>query len=200
MLLEAALKSFEALLNRGIGQSTTAAAICAELEGRTLLVCTERPSSAFTLKAMGGRLTIRLGKSDAADAGISGPASSMTRLLGADTETPVGDSDIRISGDTEIAENFGALLRMARPDLEEEISHLIGDAAAHQLGNAAREFRSWMTGASESISRSVAEYLQEERRDLPTRAELEEFLDAVDTLANDFARVEARIARLRRRD
>jgi ubiquinone biosynthesis protein UbiJ len=119
-------------------------------------------------------------------------------MLGADPEATLGNGEIQISGDTEIAEQFGALLRMARPDLEEELSHLIGDAAAHQLANAARDFQHWMAGASESISRSMSEYVQEERRDVPTRTELGEFLDAVDTLANDLARIEARVARLRR--
>jgi ubiquinone biosynthesis protein UbiJ len=198
MLLETTLRTAEAVLNRGIGQSTTAAMICAKLEGRSLLVCLQRPSISFSIQAAAGRVRVLGGTTDSADASISGPAVSMRRMLGADPEATLGNGEIQISGDTEIAEQFGALLRMARPDLEEELSHLVGDAAAHQLANAARDFQHWIAGASQSISRSMSEYVQEERRDVPTRTELGEFLDAVDTLANDLARIEARVARLRR--
>lgn len=200
MLLETALTTAEAVLNRGIRQSTTAAAICAQLDGRSMLVCLQRPSIDFSIQVVDGRVRVMPGTIDSADAGVSGPAVSMRRMLGADPDALLGNDEIRISGDTEVAEQFSALLRMASPDLEEELSHLIGDAAAHQLANAAREFQRWMAGASQSISRSMSEYLQEERREVPTRVELDEFLDAVDTLANDLARVEARVARLRRSD
>jgi ubiquinone biosynthesis protein UbiJ len=42
----------------------------------------------------------------------------------------------------------------------------------------------------------VAQYLQEESRDLPTRIEVEEFLEAVDRLRESADRFEARLARL----
>ena len=43
----------------------------------------------------------------------------------------------------------------------------------------------------------MAEYLQEEGRDVPTRVEVEEFLEAVDQLREAADRLEARLARAR---
>jgi ubiquinone biosynthesis protein UbiJ len=42
----------------------------------------------------------------------------------------------------------------------------------------------------------VAEYLQEEGRDVPTRVEVDEFLEDVDRLRDDTERLEARLSRL----
>jgi ubiquinone biosynthesis protein UbiJ len=42
----------------------------------------------------------------------------------------------------------------------------------------------------------VVEYLQEEGRDLPTRVEVDEFLEGVDRLRDDTERLEAKLARI----
>jgi ubiquinone biosynthesis protein UbiJ len=73
---------------------------------------------------------------------------------------------------------------------------VVGDVAARQVANVARGLLDWGRRASGSFAGSVAEYLQEEGRDLPTRTEVEEFLSAVDRLRDDAERLEARLVRL----
>ena len=48
-------------------------------------------------------------------------------------------------------------------------------------------------------SENIAEYLQEESRDLPARAEIDEFLEGVDRVREAIDRIEARIGALERR-
>ena len=55
-----------------------------------------------------------------------------------------------------------------------------------------------MTGLA-TLGTNVAEYLQEEGRDVPTRLELEEFLRSVDDVRDATDRFEARLARLESR-
>ena len=57
----------------------------------------------------------------------------------------------------------------------------------------------WGRKAADSFSQNVAEYLQEEGRDVPTRVELEEFLESVDHLREATDRLEARLTRLESR-
>jgi ubiquinone biosynthesis protein UbiJ len=76
---------------------------------------------------------------------------------------------------------------------------VIGDVAARQVANFARGLLDWGRRAGGSLATSVAEYLQEEGRDLPTRTETEEFLADVDRLRDDTERLEARLARLESR-
>ena len=46
------------------------------------------------------------------------------------------------------------------------------------------------------MTTNVVEFLQEEGRDVPTRVEVEEFLEGVDHLRDDADRLEARLTRL----
>ena len=117
------------------------------------------------------------------------------------TRRPAGagirDGDVQMTGDTDIAKRFRELLRIATPDLEEELSRLVGDPIARQVGNATRAFAEWGAAAGTTVERSVTEYLQEESRLLPKRADIEAFSRQVDALVNDVARAEARIERLK---
>jgi ubiquinone biosynthesis protein UbiJ len=193
----AAFRPVELLINRGIGFSATAQAIAATLEGKVLDVRLDGTPLALRLTARNGQVRATAPGDGAAAATLSGTPLAMIRLLGGDPQARIRDGDVRISGDTDVANQFRDLLHMARPDLEEELSKLVGDTVAHQLGNLARDLTDWGARSVESVSRSVGEYLTEERRTLPTRTEAEEFYRDVDQVANDVERAEARLNRLK---
>jgi ubiquinone biosynthesis protein UbiJ len=79
------------------------------------------------------------------------------------------------------------------------LSRVVGDVAAHQIGNVARSAISFARRATSTFAQNVAEYLQEEGRDAPSRTEAEEFVAGVDALRDAVDRLEARIARLEKR-
>jgi ubiquinone biosynthesis protein UbiJ len=97
------------------------------------------------------------------------------------------------------AERFAALLKHARPDLEEELSHWIGDVAAHELGRAAANAGAWFRRAAAALRMNTAEYLQEESRALPAALEAQAFYRDVERLRDDVERAAARLVRLERR-
>jgi ubiquinone biosynthesis protein UbiJ len=130
------------------------------------------------------------------DIAISGSLLTLARVAsGGDTEA-LRDGSLELIGDAEQAEKFQKLLRYARPDIEEEISAVIGDSAAHALGKFARGVGRWARDARTTMGANVREYLQEESRDLPTRYEVERFTERVGTLRDDVERAAARIAQL----
>jgi ubiquinone biosynthesis protein UbiJ len=102
---------------------------------------------------------------------------------------------IEINGDAETAQQFSRLLKQADLDWEELLSRYVGDAAAHQIGNAVRDLMSWGRDAAERLSKDLAEYLQYESRDLPPRHEVQDFLDGVDKLRDDAERLAVRLQR-----
>jgi ubiquinone biosynthesis protein UbiJ len=106
--------------------------------------------------------------------------------------------DVRIDGDAELAQKFRELALLLRPDLEEELSLVLGDVPAHQLGRFARAAFAWTRKAAATTVRNVAEYLGHERQDLVPRSEAEQFLQGVDTLREDVDRLAARIDLLTR--
>jgi len=121
-------------------------------------------------------------------------ALDLARQLGGDDWA----NDMELRGDVAYAQRFHAILRALEFDWEEQLSRLVGDVAAHQIGNLARGALSWGSQAAESLSRATTDYLQEEARDLPAPAEVERFMEGVDKLRGDCDRLAARVARLER--
>ena len=82
-------------------------------------------------------------------------------------------------------------------DWEEHLSRFIGDMAAHQLSNTARELYKWMQRSTGSFNMNVGEYLQEESQLVVGKAELDRFSQNVDELRSAVDRIESRLIRLR---
>lgn len=190
------LSPFESLLNRNIAASSEARATAKQLEGRVLAIVFDGTPLKLFLKAANGQIALANNYDGRADATITGTPLSLSRLAGTKPEDAVRSSSIHIEGDAEVADAFSRLFKLARPDLEEELSRLVGDVAAFQIGSFARGAFAFARRAARTLEQNVAEYLQEESRDVPARIETEEFGDAVDVLRNDVERLEARLQRL----
>jgi ubiquinone biosynthesis protein UbiJ len=192
------LTPLESVLNRNIAGSASARRLCTQLEGRTLaLHMTGLPLSIY-FRSDGERMSIDTASTDAPAATLSGTPLALLRLAGPAPEAAIRGGAIHIQGDAEIAQAFSELLKQTQPDLEEELSRVIGDVAAHQVGNMARTALGFGRRTVDTLRQNVAEYLQEEGRDLPTRTEADEFVASVDKLRDDVARLEARLTLLSR--
>jgi ubiquinone biosynthesis protein UbiJ len=189
------LGKLEEILNRNVAQSAKARALVERLEGRSLSLVLDGTPFAFTMRIAGGSIRLSADRAEA-DAEIRGTPLALFPLARPQGDGSLRGGAVRISGDAEIAQAFRDLLHHARPDAEEELARVVGDVPAHQLGNFARGFLGWGRKAADTLATSVAEYLQEEGRDVPTRTEIDEFLHGVDTLRNDVERLEARLRRL----
>jgi ubiquinone biosynthesis protein UbiJ len=187
----------EALLNRGLRASTDASRRCRALQGSSFRIELDGLGLGFTLASLGD--TIELSQRPQADATLSGSPLSLARLVATGDEGLLRTKAVRISGDPMVARDFRELIALAVPDFEEELARLVGDVAAVQISKLARGVTGWGLDAADRLSRSMAEYFQEESRELPSRAEVEAFLDAVDALAGAADRLDARLCRLERR-
>ena len=184
------------LLNRNIADSRKAQALCRQLDGRVVSLTVEGTPLAFFFRAEGGRVSLAPNHDGAADASLSGTPVALLALAGPRAEGALRGGGVRIEGDAEVAQKFRELLEQARPDFEEELARVIGDVGARRIANVARDLFGWGRKAAGSFAGSVVEYLQEEGRDVPTRVEVDEFLEGVDRLRDDTERLEARLARL----
>jgi len=197
------LASVEALLNRSISQSTQAAAAARRLHLTSLQIEIEGVLRVRAAVA-GDRLALLWGGDTAADATIAGSPLALFDLLRGGTSGALGAGKGRaaaaqIQGDAEIAGRYRELFALARPDFEEELSRLVGDVPARRLSQFAKGALSWVRSARRIAGENLAEYLQEESRDLVSKPELEEFLLGVDQLRETADRVETRLARLEQR-
>lgn len=104
--------------------------------------------------------------------------------------------DIAIDGDTAMAGAVHHLWRHLRWDVEEDLSRLFGDVAAHRMTGSAQAMAQWARLSGENLLRSLSEYWTEERPAIAAANDLSRFAADVDVLRDDLARLEKRVARL----
>lgn len=193
------LTVLESVLNRNIAASAAAQALCRRLTGQQLAIRFSGTPIGIFFRSDGERMTLETSSGQAASATLTGTPLSLLQLAGATPEAALRSGAVHIEGDAEVAQTFSELLKQTRPDLEEELSRVVGDVAAHQIGNVARSALAFGRRTADTFAQNVAEYLQEEGRDLPTRVEADEFVAGVDKLREDTDRLEARLNLLARR-
>ena len=185
------------LLNRGLPRSGRARELTAELAGRSLVL--EMAGFGQVRVASDGTTLSVTTDGAAADATLSAGPLGFLALAVDDPQAVLARGAAAVSGDAEVAARFRELLTLLKPDPEEELSLLVGDVPAHQLGRLARAAALWSRRAADTAWRSSADYLAHERADLVPRREGEPFLRGVDALREDVDRLEARLALLTRR-
>ena len=198
--LEVALRPVANLLNKNIRATTPAHELCGKLEGTVVAVRVRNTSLATWFIVHGDCLELKTDHDGEPDVVISGSLLTLARMAGEPGVGALRDGSLELTGDAHLADDFQQLLTYARPDIEEELSGVFGDVAAHRLGEIARGVSSWTRDARATMGANIREYLQEESRDVPSRYEVERFGDSVNTLRDDVDRLEARIDRLRSDD
>lgn len=195
--LEVALRPVASVLNRNIRETTPARELCQKLDGTVVAIRVRNTSLATWFVVHDDCLEMKTSHDAEPDVVISGSLFTLARMAGEPGVGALRDGSLELTGDAHLADDFQQLLAYARPDLEEELSGVVGDAAAHRLGEFARGVTSWSRDARATMGANIREYLQEESRDAPSRYEVERFSDNVSTLRDDVDRLEARIERLR---
>jgi len=104
--------------------------------------------------------------------------------------------EIEVAGDTDFATAIHHLARNLRWDVEEDLSRVFGDIAAHRMAETGRTFRRWGEQALDNTGRSFAEYWTEEQPLIAGGRDLDQFNRAVDQLRDDVARLDKRIENL----
>lgn len=193
--LEKLLRPIAALLNRQIRSKTPARELCAELKDRVFALRVKDSALAMYIIVGPDQVFLSGEYGDEPDVVISGSLLALARLA-TQTDAVVRGDAVELGGDVILARKFQTLLRYARPDIEEELSVLVGDVAAHSIGEVVRNVGNWGREAGATLQQNVREYLQEESRSVPSRYEAEVFRREVDTLRDDVARFEARLQRI----
>jgi len=96
------------------------------------------------------------------------------------------------SGEPRLAQALLDLARHLRWEVEEDLSRLIGDAAAHRLIGIGKTLLAWQAEGARRLAEGVLDYAANEKQLLLQRAEF-------DALAADIARLLSDLERLERR-
>lgn len=130
---------------------------------------------------------------DSADAVCAIAPSLLPRLAMHDEQAHTA---VRSEGDAALLAEIFFLSRNLRWDVADDLSHLVGDIAAERIvlgvQNTGRELRD----AAVNLAQATAEYYTEENPLLAKPRQVAAFMQQVDTLRDDVARLEQRVKRL----
>lgn len=195
--LERVARPFIGMLNRQIRAKTPAREICRELDGQVVALRV-RDTSLSVYFQVGPEELELVPAIDEPDLVITGSVLAFGAMAAGSGEAEIRNGRVELVGRAETAQQFHRLMAFAKPDFEEELSGIVGDAAAHGIGDIARNIGRWGRDASETARQNITEYLQEESRAVPSRYEFDKFTEQVGELRDDIERLAARIARRER--
>ena len=153
-------------------------------------------SARFDIVPFAVTLTI-LDSGEVADTPYAAPDASFAltpgialRMLAAD---PLAWQNVRLAGDTALTREILYVAQNLRWDIEEDLSGVFGDIAAHRMVRAADAVLQWQRDSTDSLARAAAAYWTEERPLLAARRDVERCVQEVDDLRDDVARIEKRM-------
>jgi ubiquinone biosynthesis protein UbiJ len=122
-----------------------------------------------------------------------GPITA-ARLLIMHDET--ARKDVQVDGDAALAAALTGVLTTIRWDVEEDLSRVVGDIAAHRMVDAGSGFVRWQASAAANLAQSVSEFITHERPLVASREAVSDFVQAVDAIRDDVERLEKRIEKI----
>lgn len=201
----------ERTLNALLARDPAAPGRLARLAGQRILIRMQRPalSLAVHFHATGLDLlrpdptsasTDAAAKPQGYDAVVELDAETAGALLGgASLERLMFQGKLSVRGRVELLEAARELLVDLDLDWEAELARWLGDIPAHGLAEGVRRMGRWGARARRELQADVSEYVFEEAHLLPGRHQLDAARDHVTELEVATDRLEARLARLRRR-
>jgi len=103
---------------------------------------------------------------------------------------------VELSGNAALASVVQELVARLEWDVEEDLSRIVGDIAAHRIATAGRDFLGWQREAFQRTAENLAEYLTEEDPVLLRRTEFDRFTRDLGILGKELDRLEQRFSAL----
>lgn len=129
---------------------------------------------------------------------LTGSIPSFARLrLGEPASRLLASGAVEIDGDMDTARRFQALFEKLDIDWEAHLAQYTGRAFASTCLDLVRSGFGWTRDSLKTLRLDIAEYWQEESRELPTQFEADAFYSEVDRVRSDFDRLQARVERLK---
>ncbi len=190
------LRLIEQAFNKYLALDSEMSDQLAELDGKCLCFDITQPKLKLFCLPRKAAVTLQHDFDLEPDCTIKGSAMALYEMIRReDTAQSLSSGEIEILGESRVAQRFSDILKSVEIDWEELASKLVGDFAAHKAGNAARGFKDWFDEALTALKMDTSEYLREESGVLPTRVEIEAFMEEIDQFRSAVDRLEARVRR-----
>jgi len=190
-------KSILTKINSQIATRTSAKKISEQLEGKILSIHIKNTTRFFNVIMNSNELNPHTIKENY-DVQILGSLISFAKLLRNNSSDALRDGTISINGDVAVAQKFQKLFEMIKPDIEEELSHFVGDIMANNIVKVSKKTGDWIQNTKDILQENIKEFLQEEIKLMPSKYEFNIFSKEVSKIRDDIERLEKKINEFQR--
>ena len=162
--------------------------------------CTQPSIAVFAIIDQDGAIQLSNYRETKPTVSISGTWREFLSVASAaDPAAALINGDIKISGDTAPLMRLQSIISDLDVDWVEPIVDVMGPVVGHQVAEVIRTLTSVSRSTHRRMKRQVSEFILEEGRLSPPKAELDSFFSAVDDLLLRTDRAESRVKRLKKR-
>jgi ubiquinone biosynthesis protein UbiJ len=197
-VLHSALASIaEKLINSYLALDPETPRLLEPLQGKTLKVEISDWSLSVLLAPNPKGFSVYINSENEAAGQISGRLFDVLEFAFSDhPQSLVSSGRVKQAGDIHVLQAYQAFIENSQVDWEGLLAKVIGDAAAFEICKTGKKAKAWHANACDSSCQDFAEFLQEEKRVIPPREEVEDFYEDIAKLREDVERLEARINKL----
>lgn len=188
-------RMLEDMLNRAVDLDASMRERLRELDGRSAQLHLAGPEIELRVDVDAGRLRVGPAENETSLRASASPGAVLAMLM---RGGEVGPGSLQISGDAGLARQLESLLRDYRPDFEAQLAAALGDTLGVPLARGLRGLAHGARKRGRALREDSADWLRDEARLVPARAEVEDFMDAVDGLRERADRLQSRLQQLER--
>lgn len=190
-------ETFSAAINRAMALDPELPEKLGKFAGKVISLHFIGPEKTVYLLVDQNRINALMQYDDQPDVTISGsPVAMVKMMLKPNVASLLLKGEVEIKGDTRLGNAFKKLLREMEINWQQPLAEIIGDSATQGIETGLLQFNQWCKKSTNAFGLDVSEYLQEERRDVVSEAELEQFNRQVDELRNVTDRLEMKLKKI----
>lgn len=121
------------------------------------------------------------------------PAGLLPRIASGDRNA---FRKITVSGDPALADTLIYMGKIFQAEIEENLSSVIGDVFARRVTSTGQELVRWHLDSIHAVSRSLGEFLSEERQVIANRTRFHQLASEISSLQQKLSQLEERITKL----
>ncbi len=173
--------------------------VARKISGERVAIRVRNTGIAVNLLVAPDGVTLASDEADRADVIIEGSLLALASLAGADPLAGIRSGKVELSGDTDTAEAFQELLRLARPEFEDSLAQVFGDGPGRAISQTLGKLGSLSRERAREVGATVSENFKR-RNNLPENDEFTKFAGEVRELRDRAQRALARAGLLNRRN
>lgn len=166
----------------------------AKIDGQVIHICLTNPEIDLFIIPQAQQLAVQSFYDGTSNTQVAGkPSDFLELMLAKDPASALINGNITVKGSASALIELQKIFKNTQLDWEFELSKIVGDIAAHEIGKVVAGSKLWFKQQRPKLDAQLKELVYNEARLLASRDDIKRFCNDVDDLSARLDRLEARI-------